>query len=107
MGKTINDLIGAKVQDFLKVHDYAQVITDLAGINIFNPFKCLIKNEDISVNIQGKELINSAITRMEIKRTSIYELCLMMKKSLKFHYQQRTIVGRRLLIYILIPVRLS
>ena len=65
MGKTINDLIGAKVQDFLMVHDYVQVITDLAEINIFNPFKCLIKNEDISVDIQGKELINSAITRME------------------------------------------
>jgi hypothetical protein len=67
MPKTINDLVGAIVLNIIEVHDYIQIVTNKFGINIYNPFKLYIKDDENSVKIQKRDLINTIITSIEFR----------------------------------------
>lgn len=67
MGKTINDIIGAKINSIVEVYDYWQVITNKGTINIYNPSKYITPqgNEFKLKEVEKQDLVSSIVTNVE------------------------------------------
>lgn len=69
MGKTISDMVGAIIQNFVEVCDYRQIVTDKGIINIYNPLKYYTPrgNQIELTEAQGRDLINTVVTNVEFE----------------------------------------
>jgi hypothetical protein len=67
MGKTIQDMVGAKIQTFKKVFDYWQIVSDKGIINIYNPSKYFAlpqENYFEMKEVKERDLVNAIITNV-------------------------------------------
>lgn len=85
MAKTINDIVGSTIQDFVVIHDYTQIIMNKVIINIYSPLKYYTKNEGqmTLMNVQGKDLINTTVTTVDFKAEEYFRIELDHKKTLE------------------------
>ena len=78
MVKSINDMIGAVIFDFVEIHDYKQIVTDKGIINLYNPVRCYLQHGDSMSFMKALKISsNHVITRivLETNEHLIFEIC--------------------------------
>jgi hypothetical protein len=76
MAKTINDLINAKIIGIQHIYDYWQIITDISGINAYNPVKyCTHSDGCIELgSLQLDNILDHTIVAVEYKELQYLHL---------------------------------
>ena len=94
MQKTIQDIVGAKIQSFRDVYDYWQIITDKGTINIYNPFKYhTLQGHHFEIKEVKEDLVNAIVTNVAFMTRKYLQLELNHEKILETSLAEEAYTG--------------
>ena len=95
MEKTVQDMVGAKIQSFEEVCDYWQIVTDKGTINIYNPSKyCTPQGNHLEMkDVKEEDLINAIVTNVTFEPAKYLKFELNHEKILKTSLEEEAYTG--------------